>query len=94
MRFLAPDGPPRNRRFPAVHLSAFCYYRLVDKQRRVGKTDSKTGTTPLSRRDFLALPMVERRRILEAQAEQILEHYEKNSDWREIQGGDVTLLTQ
>ena len=40
------------------------------------------------RRDFLALPMEERRRIFAEQAALLKEHYETESDWREIEGGD------
>ena len=47
---------------------------------------------PLSlveRRAFLRLPMEERRRILAEQARKMAAHYEKDSEWKELQGGDI-----
>jgi uncharacterized protein YuzE len=47
---------------------------------------------PLSlsdRRAFMQLPLEERRRILAAQSEAMVEHYEQDTEWREFQGGDI-----
>ncbi|MEB3827894.1 DUF2283 domain-containing protein [Phormidium sp. CCY1219] len=41
------------------------------------------------RRTFMQLPLAERRRILAAQAEAMVEHYERDTEWRELQGGDI-----
>ncbi len=41
------------------------------------------------RQDFLKLPMIERRRILESQAETILDHYQQDSEWQELMAGDI-----
>jgi Zn-dependent peptidase ImmA (M78 family)/transcriptional regulator with XRE-family HTH domain len=49
----------------------------------------KDGPSSLRRKAFLNLPMEERNRILEEQAEQMRAHYKQDQDWREIQGGDV-----
>ncbi|WP_017662170.1 hypothetical protein [Baaleninema simplex] len=38
---------------------------------------------------FLKLPMSERRRILESQAETMLEHYQQDSEWQELMAGDI-----
>lgn len=38
---------------------------------------------------FLKLPMSERRRILESQAETILAHYQQDSAWQELMAGDI-----
>lgn len=41
------------------------------------------------RQDFLKLPMSERRRILESQAEAMLAHYQQDSQWQELMAGDI-----
>ena len=41
------------------------------------------------RQDFLKLPMSERRRILESQAQTILNHYQQDSEWQELMAGDI-----
>jgi hypothetical protein len=41
------------------------------------------------RASLLRLPVAERRRVLEEQAEQILSHYLDDPEWRETQGGDI-----
>jgi hypothetical protein len=41
------------------------------------------------RKNFLKLPLDERRRILSSQAEAMVSHYEENSDWKELLAGDV-----
>jgi hypothetical protein len=38
---------------------------------------------------FLKLPMAERRRILESQAETMISHYEEDSEWKELMSGDI-----
>ncbi len=41
------------------------------------------------RLDFLKLPIVERRRILESQTETMLNHYQQDSEWQELMSGDI-----
>jgi hypothetical protein len=41
------------------------------------------------RKAFLKLPIAERRRIMEAQAEKMLSHYEEDSEWKELMAGDI-----
>ncbi|BAU64132.1 unknown protein [Stanieria sp. NIES-3757] len=43
----------------------------------------------INRRDFMKLSIVERRRILEEQAEAMLEHYQQDQEWQELQTGDI-----
>ena len=38
---------------------------------------------------FLKLPIAERRRILEGQAQKILAHYQEDSEWQELMQGDI-----
>ncbi|MEH1943835.1 MAG: hypothetical protein V7L01_26940 [Nostoc sp.] len=43
----------------------------------------------ISRREFMKLPLEERRCILAAQAELMLLHYEQDREWQELQTGDL-----
>ncbi|RUR72979.1 hypothetical protein PCC6912_59770 [Chlorogloeopsis fritschii PCC 6912] len=50
-------------------------------------SDSSSGEQTLTleqRLAFLKLPMSERRRILENQAEMMLAHYQQDSEWQEL----------
>ncbi|MGB3692037.1 MAG: hypothetical protein WBG70_16620 [Spirulinaceae cyanobacterium] len=38
---------------------------------------------------LLKLPIAERRRILESQAEKMLNHYQQDSEWQELMSGDI-----
>ena len=38
---------------------------------------------------FLKLPIAERRHILKSQAEKMLPHYQKDSEWQELMTGDI-----
>ena len=40
------------------------------------------------RLNFLKLPIAERRQILESQAEEMLDHYQQETDWQELMAGD------
>ncbi len=42
-----------------------------------------------SRREFIKLPIEERRRILAEQAEVMLSHYQDDREWQELQTGDL-----
>ena len=42
-----------------------------------------------SRREFIKLPIEERRRILAEQAEVMLSHYQEDTEWQELQTGDL-----
>jgi hypothetical protein len=41
------------------------------------------------RLDFLKLPIAERRQILESQAEEMITHYQQETDWKELMAGDI-----
>ena len=43
----------------------------------------------ISRREFMKLPLEERRRILAQQAEVMLPHYQQNTEWQELEAGDL-----
>ncbi|MEG4350623.1 DUF433 domain-containing protein [Microcoleus sp. LAD1_D3] len=42
-----------------------------------------------SRREFMQLPLEERRNILERQAEVMLQHYQQDREWQELEAGDL-----
>ncbi|MEZ2236385.1 DUF433 domain-containing protein [Microcoleus sp.] len=42
-----------------------------------------------SRREFMKLPLEERGRILEKQAEAMLQHYQEDREWQELEAGDL-----
>jgi hypothetical protein len=41
------------------------------------------------RRAFLKLPPTEKQRILQEQAENLLSHYQEDTEWRELMAGDI-----
>lgn len=43
----------------------------------------------IERRAFMKLPIEERRRIMAEQAEKAAQYYEQDSEWKELQGGDI-----
>ncbi|BAB74704.1 hypothetical protein ACN23B_15065 [Anabaena sp. FACHB-709] len=43
----------------------------------------------INRREFMKLPLEERRRILAEQAEQMLLHYQQDKEWQELETGDL-----
>lgn len=61
-----------------------------EAERMLGK--AVKGQVPLSlieRRAFLKLPLEERRRRMAEQAKRLARTYERRSDWKELQGGDI-----
>ena len=53
------------------------------------KQDSDSSLTLIDRRAFLKLPMDLRRNLLEKQAKQMADYYQHNSEWRELEGGNL-----
>jgi len=52
------------------------------------KLEAEAGPGMLRRRAFLKLPLEERRKILETQAEKLQKHYEQADDWKATEGDD------
>lgn len=52
--------------------------------------EDETPTSLIRRRSFMELPIEERRRILARQAQNLQEHYEEDSERKELQAGDIT----
>jgi uncharacterized phage-associated protein len=42
----------------------------------------------ISRRDLMKLPLEERRKVLAAQSDLMLQHYQQDQEWKELQTGD------
>ena len=51
--------------------------------------ESKTDLTLADRRAFLRKPLAQRQLILAQQAEQMVEHYQTSTEWRELMAGDI-----
>jgi hypothetical protein len=52
------------------------------------KLEAEAGPGMLRRRAFLKLPLEERRKILETQADKLQKHYEQADEWRTTEGDD------
>ena len=42
-----------------------------------------------SRREFMRLPLSERRKIMAEQAERLADHYDKETEWKDWLAGDI-----
>ena len=51
--------------------------------------ESKTDLTLADRRAFLRKPLAQRQLILAQQAQQMVEHYQTSTEWRELMAGDI-----
>jgi hypothetical protein len=51
--------------------------------------ESKTELTLEDRRAFLRKPLAQRQQILARQAQQMVEHYQTSTEWRELMAGDI-----
>ncbi len=66
---------------------------LVGKEEAEAMLGEKIGAdVPLpvvERQAFMKLPLEERRRLLAEQAARLAEHYAQDTEWRELEGGDL-----
>jgi DNA-binding HxlR family transcriptional regulator len=53
------------------------------------KLEAESGPGILRRKAFLKLPLEERRRILEAQAEKLQKHYEEDEGWKTTETDEI-----
>lgn len=86
---LPPEEPQWLRR-QVLRALGECLISREEAVRLLG--EDVAGEEPLSlveRRAFLKLPLAERRRILAEQAEAAAAHYEQDTEWRGLPGGDV-----
>ncbi|QOV22097.1 hypothetical protein [Anabaenopsis elenkinii] len=61
----------------------------IDSNKSQQETIIPRKITHINRREFMKLPLEERRRILAEQAELMLMHYQHNQEWQELQTGDL-----
>jgi hypothetical protein len=67
-------------------------YSVIVTQAEKIQSDTIATQQPLSlcdRRAFLQLPLEERRRILGEQAEAMALHYQQDTEWQELEAGDL-----
>lgn len=67
-------------------------YSITFAQTEKTQGNATAVQQPLSlsdRRAFLKLPLEDRQRILSEQAEEMAEHYQQNTEWQELQAGDI-----
>jgi uncharacterized protein YuzE len=67
-------------------------YSVIVTQAQKIQGDTIATQQPLSlcdRRAFLQLPLEERRRILAEQAQAMAHHYQQDTEWQELQAGDL-----
>ena len=64
------------------------YQGILQHQQAQVKEEEQSLTIE-QRLNFLKLPIAERRQILESQAEEMLVHYQQETDWQELMAGDI-----
>ena len=62
---------------------------LVQEEATSSSAIEKQSLSLEQRLAFLKLPITERRRILESQAETMLNYYQQDSEWQELMSGDI-----
>ena len=61
----------------------------LQSQMRFNQPQTQSFLSLDQRRTFLKLPLEERRRVLQAQAETLITHYQTDTEWQELQAGDL-----
>jgi len=66
---------------------------VLDKCQKQIQSDTQfleiPSIAPYPSREFIKLPIEERRRILAEQAKVMLSHYQEDREWQELQTGDL-----
>ena len=73
----------------ADRIEALNSQRKIQKQPTDIALEIPTVANYPSRREFMKLPLEERGRILERQAEAMLQHYQEDREWQELEAGDL-----
>jgi hypothetical protein len=73
--------------FRSVREASACAERLRQRE----WSESNTDLTLEDRRAFLRKPLAQRQLILAAQAQQMVEHYQTSTEWRELMAGDIII---
>jgi hypothetical protein len=80
--------PPAERELVKQKLSILSDFRS-ERLRQREWSESKTDLTLEDRRAFLRKPLAQRQLILATQAQQMVEHYQTSTEWRELMAGDI-----
>jgi hypothetical protein len=80
--------PPAERELVKQKLSILPDFRS-ERLRQREWSDRKTELTLADRRAFLRKPLAQRQLILAQQAQQMVEHYQTSTEWRELMAGDI-----
>jgi hypothetical protein len=80
--------PPAERELVKQKLSISSDFRS-ERLRQRELPDRKTELTLEDRRAFLRKPLAQRQLILAQQAQQMVEHYQTSTEWRELMAGDI-----
>ncbi|MEG4574308.1 DUF433 domain-containing protein [Microcoleus sp. N3A4] len=64
-------------------------HRQIQKQPIDIALEIPTRADCPSRQEFMKLPLEERRNILAKQAEAMLQHYQEDKEWQELEAGDL-----
>jgi len=64
-------------------------YSVNLSKTKPNSSDSLPSLSLEQRRDFLKLPLEERRRHLAQRASDLVDHYQQNTDWKEFLAGDI-----
>jgi transcriptional regulator with XRE-family HTH domain len=86
---IAPEKPKRFRLQVYRALSEELIGEQAGEQLLNDTLETSSPRLLTQRRAFLELPKDLRCRILREQAERMVEHYEQDSEWRELGGGDI-----
>lgn len=62
---------------------------LKVEQMQLPSSEASPSLSLAQRRAFMRLTLEQRRRLLAQQAEQMWQHYQKNTEWQELQTGDL-----
>jgi Zn-dependent peptidase ImmA (M78 family)/transcriptional regulator with XRE-family HTH domain len=85
-----PYEEPHWLRRTALRLLAEGLINQDDAERMLGeRIELEQPVSVVQRRAFLKLPLAKRRQILAEQAKRMAKHYDEDTEWRELQGGDV-----
>jgi hypothetical protein len=80
--------PPEERELVKQKLSILPDFRS-ERLRQRDWSESTTDLTLEDRRAFLRKPLAQRQLILAQQAQQMVEHYQTSTEWRELMAGDI-----
>lgn len=62
---------------------------MEDPRNIITEKENRPAQSLESRRAFMRLPLEERRQLLGKQAKEMLVHYQQNTEWQELEMGDL-----